>query len=360
MRALPHWLIYAIPLLTVIGLWRGGGWLAASIVFVFGVIPLVDAVVGLRVDNAGTDGPHRRWRFDAPILLWVPVQLAIQLWALSQVAGGHLVGAQALLAVIAVGLLSGGLGITVAHELMHRRSRWERGLAEVLMTAVTYPHFCVEHVYGHHRNVATVRDPASSRLGESVYAYLPRTIVGGVRSAWHIESKRARKLGISWTSLRHRMTRYGLGVAATYALVSALFGSVGVLFFLGQSLVGVVLLEIINYVEHYGLQRRELEPGRYERVAPWHSWNASHRVTNWLLLNLQRHSDHHYLANRPYHQLRHYDDVPQLPAGYATMVLLALVPPAWRRVMDRRALDWNARRLPPRPVPAAGGAASIA
>jgi alkane 1-monooxygenase len=341
MRALPHWFIYSIPLLTAVGLWRGGGWLAASIVFVFGVIPLVDALVGLRVDNEGTDGPLRQWRFDAPLLSWVPVQIAIQLWALSRVAGGHLVGWEAWLAMISVGLLTGGLGITVAHELMHRRSSWERALAEVLMTTVTYPHFCVEHVHGHHRNVATPLDPASSRLGESVYAYLPRTIVGGLRSAWRIETERAHRRAVAWTSLRRRMTRYALGLTAAYTLVAALFGWVGVAFFVGQSLVAIVLLEVINYVEHYGLHRRELEPGRYERVQPWHSWNASHRVTNWLLMNLQRHSDHHFLANRPYHQLRHYDDVPQLPAGYATMVLLALVPPLWHRVMDRRALAWN-------------------
>jgi alkane 1-monooxygenase len=341
MRALPYWFVYAIPLLTVVGLWRGGWWLAASIAFVFGVIPIADALVGLRVDNEGTDGPLRRWSFDLPLLVWIPVQLAVQLWATSRVASGALAGWEAWLAMVSVGLLSGGLGITIAHELMHRRTPWERGLAEVLMTAVTYPHFCVEHVHGHHRNVATPLDPASSRFGESVYAYLPRTIFGGVRSAWRIETERASKRGIPWASLRHRMTRYGLALAATYGLVAGLFGGVGVAFFLGQSVVAIVLLEIINYVEHYGLHRREIEPGRYERVQPWHSWNASHRVTNWLLLNLQRHSDHHFLANRPYHQLRHYDEVPQLPAGYATMVLLALVPPLWRRVMNPRALAWN-------------------
>ena len=358
MRALPHWVVHSIPLLTAIGLWRGGWWLAASIVFVFVVVPIVDALVGLRVDNEETEGPLRRWAYDAPLLAWIPVQLAIVIWATSLVASGHFNGAEVALAIVAVGLLTGGLGITIAHELMHRRSAWERGLAEVLMTSVTYPHFCVEHVHGHHRNVATPLDPASSRFGESVYAYLPRTILGGVRSAWGIETERAKKRGIPLTSLRHRMTRYGVGLAATYGFVSAAFGWKGVAFFAGQSLVAIVLLEIINYVEHYGLHRRELSPGRYERVQPWHSWNASHRVTNWLLINLQRHSDHHYLANRPYHQLRHYDDVPQLPAGYATMVLLALAPPLWRRVMDPRALAWQAHRPPSTEV--SGTVASIA
>jgi alkane 1-monooxygenase len=344
MRALPHWLVYSIPLLTIVGLWRGGGWLAASIVFVFVAIPIIDAVVGLRVENEGTDGPLRRWAYDAPILLWVPVQLATLLWAASLVSAGRFTGGEVVLATVTIGLLTGALGITIAHELMHRRSAWERALAEVLMTSVTYPHFCVEHVHGHHRNVATPLDPASSRFGESVYRYLPRTIFGGLASAWRIETERARRRGIPLVSLRHRMTRYGLAVAMTYAFVAAAFGWAGLAFFAAQSVVAVVLLEIINYVEHYGLHRRELEPGRYERVQPWHSWNASHRVTNWLLLNLQRHSDHHFLANRPYHQLRHYDDVPQLPAGYATMVLLALVPPLWRRVMNPCALAWNARR----------------
>jgi alkane 1-monooxygenase len=193
--------------------------------------------------------------------------------------------------------------------------------------------------------VGTPLDAASSRLGESLYAYLPRTFVGSFRSAWRIEAARARRLGIPWWSLRHRMTRYLATQAILYTVLLAV-SPLAVVYWAGQGLFAATLLETINYVEHYGLRRRELSPGRFERVQPWHSWNAAHRLTNWVLFNLQRHSDHHFLASRTYPQLRHYDDVPQLPAGYATMILVALVPPLWRRMMDRRVAQWNERSVP--------------
>ena len=140
------------------------------------------------------------------------------------------------------------------------------------------------------------------------------------------------------------MIRYVATQVVVYAVLGFVLGPWAIAYWLGQSVTAMVVLEIINYVEHYGLQRRELSPGRYERVKPWHSWNASHRVTNWLLFNLQRHSDHHYLASRPYYNLRHYDDVPQLPAGYATMIVVSLVPPLWRHVMDPRVAAWSSHQ----------------
>jgi alkane 1-monooxygenase len=227
---------------------------------------------------------------------------------------------------------------------MHRRGRLERGLAELLMTTTTYTHFCVEHVLGHHKHVATPLDPASSHLGESLYAYLPRTLLGGVRSAWRLEGQRRKNAGLSWWSLKNRQVRYPLVLALVYVGIAIFVGPIGVVFFAGQSLVAMLLLETINYIEHYGLARRELSPGRYERCLPWHSWNASQRLTNWFLLHLQRHADHHHIASRPYYALRHVDESPQLPFGYATMVLLALLPPLWCRVMDERARAWNARQ----------------
>jgi alkane 1-monooxygenase len=311
------------------------------LLLVFVLIPVAERLFGLRTDNDDTDGPARRWLYDLPLVAWIPVQLGVQLYATWLVATGALTGWEAIIAALSVGTTAGAGGINIAHELMHRRSAPERAAAEVLMGSVTYTHFCIEHVHGHHRNVATPLDPASSRPGESVYRYLPRTIVGGLRSAIGIENERCRKRGIPSSSLRHRITRYGLTQAVLYATLALTLGPTAALFWLGQSLVAIALLEVINYVEHYGLQRREVSPGRYERVQPWHSWNASHRLTNWLLFNLQRHSDHHFLASRPYHQLRHYDDVPQLPAGYATMILMALVPPLWRGVMDPRVQAWK-------------------
>jgi alkane 1-monooxygenase len=352
MGSLPYWIILLVPAVAAYGLSRGGAWTSAGLVLVFVFIPIAEGWTGLRKDNDDTDGPARRWTYDLPLFAWIPVHLAVQGYALWLVVTGALSGWELVVAAAAVGTTAGAGGINIAHELMHRKSPPERAVAELLMATVTYTHFCIEHVYGHHRHVATPLDPASSRTGESVYRYLPRTIFGGLLSAMSIERARCRRRGISPYSLRNRMTRYFATQAALYVVLLVALGPMAALFWFGQSLVAIVLLEVINYVEHYGLQRREIAPGRYERTQPWHSWNASHRLTNWLLFNLQRHSDHHYLASRSYHQLRHYDDVPQLPAGYATMILVALVPPLWRRVMDPRVQEWN-RRRPVDTVPSA-------
>jgi len=335
-RSLPYWLIYSVPLLAMAGLTLGGPWPLLPVAYVFLLIPLLEPLFGRNASNDGASGPARRWAFDLPLILWVPAQLALLSWAILRLGHTPLSAGAFLASAAAVGLVTGGIGITVAHEWMHRSTRWERGLAEILLVSVTYPHFSIEHVFGHHKNVATPLDPASSRRGESVYAFLPRTLLGSLQSAWAIERARRQRLGIGWFSLRNAFLRYALELGLVLALVAYAGGPLGLLFFAAQSAVAVLLLETINYVEHYGLSRRELEPGKYERVRPWHSWNASQRLTNWLLLNLQRHSDHHYLASRPYHQLRHYEEVPQLPAGYAAMIWLALIPPLWRRVMDPR------------------------
>jgi len=336
MRAAPYFLVFAIPMLYALGLRAGSWWTATGLVVLFVAIPLLEVAFGRRTDNDGSDDTRDRLAFDVPLFTWIPVQLVVLAWSLELIVNAPWTTTERVLATVSLGVLTGGLGITIAHELMHRTSALHRGLAEVLMSLVAYPHFCIEHVHGHHRHVATPRDPATSRLGESLYAFLPRTIVGGVRSAWRIETERLRKLGASGSLARHRMVRYGAVQLAIVGTVFAVWGGPGVAAWLGQAAVAIVLLEIVNYVEHYGLQRAEVAPGRFERTQPWHSWNAAHRLTNWLLFNLQRHSDHHFLASRPYDRLRHYDEVPQLPAGYATMVLVALVPPLWRRIMDPR------------------------
>lgn len=349
LRALPYWVVFLVPAVTLAGLRGGGLWTLAGIAFVFAFIPIAEMLGGLRKDNDGTDGPSRRLWWDLPLYTWLPVQLVVQGYGLWLITSGAYTGIEAMIATVSVGVMAVGGGINIAHEFMHRKSKVERGLAEILMGTVSYTHFCVEHVHGHHRHVATPLDAASSRFGESVYAFLPRSLLGGLVSAWKIEQARTTKQGISMFSLRHRMVRYGLTQVLVYATLGITLGPVAIAYWAGQSLVAATLLEAINYVEHYGLQRRELSPGRYERVKPWHSWNASHRVTNWLLFNLQRHSDHHYLASRPYYNLRHYDDVPQLPAGYATMILTAFVPPLWRHVMDARVHAWNAKHVPETP-----------
>lgn len=339
-RALPFALSLTMPMVVGLGIAWGGAWVLAATGFVFVLIPVLDAVAGHDRRNPAPDAPPLSGA-DALLWLWLPVQLSMIGAAVWTVGHGELGVLEGVGLALSLGLVAGAGGINVAHELMHRASPWARAAAEVLMTSVSYPHFCIEHVHGHHRHVATPLDPASATLGVPIQRFWRQSLVGSLRSAWRIEAKRRRERGLSaWADRRVRMIA---GVVVAHAVALAVGGLGGVLFFAGQSLVAVLLLETINYIEHYGLRRAELGDGRYERVRPEHSWNASQRLTNWFLFNLQRHSDHHYLASRPYWALRHYEDVPQLPFGYATAVLVALVPPLWRRIMDPRVAAWQAR-----------------
>jgi alkane 1-monooxygenase len=338
--ALPFFIAYLVPLATALGLARGGAWAWSTVILVFVITPVLDVLIGVDTHNPHREPegppPQRDPLFDLALWVWLPVQVGLVGWGIWTVAHRSLGLLELLGLVLSVGISTGAGAINVAHELMHRRGRFERGLAELLMTSAGYTHFCIEHVRGHHKHVATPTDPASARLGESVFAFLPRTLIGGLVSAWRLEGRRVASAGRGRLGLGDRRLRYPLVLAAVVVATGLVGGVRGVAFFAAQAAVAVILLEIINYVEHYGLERRLLTTGRFERVSSQHSWNAAHRLTNWYLFNLQRHADHHNAASRPYWLLRHIPDSPQLPAGYASMCLLALLPPLWRRVMDPR------------------------
>ncbi|MFT4623156.1 MAG: alkane 1-monooxygenase [Myxococcota bacterium] len=335
MNALPYLVAYVLPISFFAGLALGGAWMLLPVFVAFGLIPLLDPFVG-RDESDPAEADAENPAFDLVLKGWIPAQLAVFGAALWWIAAGGGTTLEWFAITLSTGVVAVGGGINVAHELMHRRGAVDRALAELLMTMTTYTHFCVEHVLGHHKNVATPNDPASSRLGESVYTFIPRSVVGGLVSAWRLEAARTGRRNIPWTSLSDRRTRGVLQVGGAYALVFAAAGVPGVLWFGAQSAIAIVLLEVINYVEHYGLSRAEVAPGRYERVQPHHSWNATQRLTNWFLFNLPRHADHHAWAHRRYNELRAWPDAPSMPYGYPTMVLIALVPPLWFMVMNPR------------------------
>jgi len=346
--ALPHLLGFVLPLLVVAGARLGGWWSFVPVVFVYGVLPAIDALAGLDTRNPREDdapGLDANPWFRLVTWLWVPAQVALIAWGLDAVTSGSHGWLERVGITVSVGLTTGTVGITFAHEMIHRPGWFERALGEVLLASVSYTHFAIEHVHGHHRWVATPLDPATARVAESFYRFYPRTVLGGVRSAWRFERERLRRKGLGMWHPSNRMLRYGLMQAALYGAVAWGWGAAGMAFVAAQAIVAFSLLEVINYVEHYGLERRALGDGRYERVMPWHSWNSSHRVSNWLLINLARHSDHHWVAAKRYQVLEHLDAAPQLPAGYGTMFVVALVPPLWRRVMDPRVEAWRARYL---------------
>lgn len=237
---------------------------------------------------------------------------------------------------LSTGVVVGAIGINVAHELGHRTRAFEQMLSKWMLMTALYQHFFIEHNRGHHKYVATDRDPASARFGEPVYAFWLRSITGSWRSAWHLERQRLEKSGKAFWGFHNEMLRFQIWQLLWLASIYFFIGKTALLGAIAIAVLGILLLETINYIEHYGLRRRLLPSGRPEPVTPAHSWNSDHEIGRIFLYELTRHSDHHYKATRKYQILRHLDESPQLPYGYPTSLLVALVPPLWFKLMNPR------------------------
>jgi alkane 1-monooxygenase len=333
--ALFFFLCYSAAAALGLGIERGSWALTAPIALVFGVLPLLDEL--FPDDWSEAIVRESRGLYDLPLWLFVPVQLGLLALASRHAADFAGQPWSGLALVLSTGVVTGACGITIAHELTHRRERVNRGLAEVLMSSVGYGHFTTEHVFGHHRFVGTRNDPATSRLGESFYAFLPRTVLQGARSGFRLEAARVRARGLREWSIADGRLRWVLLSTFFAAAAAALGGGAGLVLWLGQAGVAIFLLELINYLEHYGLERRIDAEGRLERVRISHSWNSGRLVSGLFLFRLTRHSEHHFDASKPYERLPAGREAPQLPAGYASMLMLALLPPLWFRLMDPRA-----------------------
>ncbi|HXV05093.1 MAG TPA: alkane 1-monooxygenase, partial [Solirubrobacterales bacterium] len=269
---------------------------------------------------------------------FLPLQYAGLIFACWLWADGGLSTVDSIGLALTMGIVS-GIAINTAHELGHKRAGLERWLSKIALAQSGYGHFFIEHNRGHHVRVATPEDPASARLGESFWAFLPRTVAGSLGSAWELEKARLARLHSSPWTIRNDILNAWAMTVVLFAGLTLAFGAVVLPYLLLQAVLGFCLLEVVNYLEHYGLLRQKREDGRYERCRPEHSWNSNNVASNVLLYHLQRHSDHHANPTRRYQALRHVEEAPQLPTGYAGMIVLAWFPPLWRRVMDRRLLD---------------------
>lgn len=338
------WLLSpALPLLGLLSLALNyttgqGYWLFLMPIVFYGIAPVLDWWIGedrVNAPESAVAGLEADRYYRAIVAAYIPLQYIATMagawmfvtldWAWWELLG----------ALFSVGMVN-GVGINTAHELGHKTNDLERWLAKITLAPVAYGHFFIEHNKGHHKNVATPEDPASSRMGETFYAFLPRTMIGSLRSAWNIEKARLQRQGKSvWSTSNENLQAWAMTVVFFGALTLWL-GWIGLPFLLVQAFIGAALLEVVNYIEHYGLVRQKLADGRYERCEPRHSWNSNHVVTNLLLYQLQRHSDHHANPTRRYQALRHFDESPQLPSGYGAMIVIAYFPPLWFALMDPR------------------------
>jgi alkane 1-monooxygenase len=311
-------------------------------------LPILEFLVGRDSENPASEGgtdDHIDGFYEAIVFACLPVFLLILAWS------GHVLFVEApfnLAGAIgwtfSVGYIGGITAINASHELIHRRNAVLRAAGGVLLSSVCYSGFKVEHVRGHHVHVSTPEDASSARQGQGLYDFLPRAVFFNSINAWKLEANRLRTLALPAWHWRNELIAWHSVTLAILLAHWLSYGSAGVMFFLGQSAFAIFSLETINYIEHYGLRRRKLENGRYERPNITHSWNSCHLLSNLMLFNLARHSDHHAEPTRPYPLLRHHDASPQLPAGYSAMFVLASVPPLWRRVMDPRVKEYEKSR----------------
>lgn len=350
LRALPFWLSLGTLPLALLGLTLGGWTVCLMPLYTWGLYAVLDACLGLNQDNPDPATPQSDLFWHRLItLIWFPLQGAMLVVMLIHVPqADHLSLAEKLALFFGQGVMSGTIGIVYAHELLHQSNRLERWLADLLLASVLYSHFRSEHLRVHHLYVGTPRDPVTARYGEGFHRYFLRVLRSCPGSAWRAEAALLRRQGKGPFVARNPFVLYAVLQGLMLALALTLGGWLGLGLFLWQAFIAIWQLELTNYVEHYGLTRRHLGEGRYEHVLPRHSWNASHRASNWLLINLQRHSDHHYKPDRRFPLLQHHaaDQAPQLPYGYPVMAAVALVPRLWRRVMNPRVRAWRRQFYP--------------
>lgn len=329
---------FSIPLVVWISFQIEGIWAYLPLAYAFMLVPSLELLFNpdpKNLDKVEQEVIKEDPWYDRLLHLTVPVQYASLIYFLWIVGDapdsitywGRITG---------MGLMCGVIGINVGHELGHRRSKFEQGLAKALLASSLYGHFFVEHNYGHHRNVGTPEDPASARYNETLYQFWLRSIFFSYVHAWQIQKQMLKGRKLSFWSSKNDMLKIHLTQAGLMLAIYLVLGLSGLLAFIAAAVFGIILLETVNYIEHYGLRRAKVSENRYETANPRHSWNSDHIVGRLLLFELSRHSDHHAHPHRKYQILEHFDESPQLPTGYPGMMLLSTLPPLWFWVMNKK------------------------
>ncbi|WP_298065842.1 alkane 1-monooxygenase [uncultured Acinetobacter sp.] len=306
-----------------------------------GVLPVLDHFIGEDKSNppaSAVNALENDKYYGRIVKAFIPAQYAVTFLGAWLASRKHTPLSDYVGLTMTVGVMN-GVGINTAHELGHKHDSTDRFLAMLSLVPTGYTHFVVEHNFGHHKRVATPEDPASSRLGESFWQFLPRTVIGGFKSSVQIETERLKRKGKGFWCLENTLLQGWAMSAGFFGLTTAVCGPRAIPFLLAQGAYGASMLEVVNYIEHYGLKREQLPTGKYVRTEPQHSWNSNHIVTNLFLYQLQRHSDHHAHPTRSFQALRHFENAPQLPSGYAAMILPAYIPKLWFSLMDKRVID---------------------
>jgi alkane 1-monooxygenase len=328
-----------VPLSAVIGLYLKGSWLYITPIFIFVFVPILELI--LKENNTVFSESEKATRSIHPIFDWLlylnlPIIYALLIWSLLEVSRYGFETYEFVGLALSVGIVLGGNGINVAHELGHRQASKVRFIGKALLLPSLYMHFYIEHNFGHHLNAATKEDPATARYKQSVYSFWITSTFRQYFSAWKIQMQLINTYKLSFLSLRNDMFWYTILQISYLIIVFTVFGKIALVFAILAAVTAFLLLETVNYIEHYGLLRTKKSSGRYERVSEIHSWNSNHVIGRILLYELTRHSDHHYRTTKKYQVLECLDESPQLPYGYPTSMVLTMFPPLWFAIMNKR------------------------
>ena len=349
-RAAPFWITLGLLPLAWVGAVHGGWTLVLLPFATWTSFAILDGFVGLDLENADLSATEEDlfW-YKAITIAWAPLQFLTlfgMIWYATST--DHLSTLEKILLFFGMGVISGTVGINYSHELMHQKDKFERWLADILLAMVLYSHFRSEHLLVHHRYVGTPRDPVTAKYNEGFHQFYPRVLKQSLVSAFLAEKAMLARKNLPWHHRSNPFWKFWALQGVMLLLAFAIGGWSGIALFLIQAGTAIWQLELVNYVEHYGLTRKHIADGKYEHVLPRHSWNAAQKASNWLLINLQRHSDHHYKPDRRFPLLQNYTqaDAPQLPYGYPVMTIAAMIPPLWKRIMNPKVQAWRTRYYP--------------
>ncbi len=339
MKDIKYLAAFSVPLVALIGLWIKGSFVYLTPFYAFVIIPIMELIFPVDVKNLSaeeSDGRLKRKIFDWLLYLNLPIVYGLVFFGIYQASFMPLETYEFVGMLISIGIVLGVNGINVAHELGHRQTTNERFVGKALLLPSLYMHFFIEHNYGHHLHAATAEDPATARYNQTVYSFWITSVVRQFVNAWKIQAKLLKNNQRAFLSLKNDMFWYTVLQLCYLGLCFAIFGTSGLLFAFFSALVGILLLETVNYIEHYGLLRLKTKSGRYERVQQMHSWNSNHVIGRIVLYELTRHSDHHFKSTKKYQTLDCHNESPQMPFGYPTSMVLAMVPPLWFSIMNKR------------------------
>jgi alkane 1-monooxygenase len=338
LKRLKYLLVFSLPLTAYISFTSKGILTFLPLILFFGLVPILELF--FKADSSNFDKETAKFEKENKLYNWIlyasiPVQVGMLIFFL-YIMQEPLTTVEYVGRVSSMGIMCGVLGINLGHELGHRLNKTEQFLGELMLLTSLNTHFLPYHNGGHHFNVATPHDAATARKNELLYTFWIRSHFSSYIEAWQLENKRMKELDKLSFSLQNKMIKYTIANVVLLTAIYYFFGWIVLLSFIAAAVTGILLLQTVNYIEHYGLLRNKNEHGRYERVKHNHSWNSDHVIGRLVLFNLSRHSDHHYNGSKHYQVLKSLPESPQMPTGYPGMMLLSLVPPVWFKYMNAK------------------------